>query len=467
MSDPFSAAASAVGCISLGLQVCQYLVTYCQAYKNYDEDVERIGITAQGLRKPLKVLRDLIEETQATNPEMAADLGEKALGLQSRVDNLKTMLDQFKAAVPGDFAGQLKGHLTKVVYPFHKGALRDILMDLNGMQAVLQTTLSIYSAQRLSRIELIQENILQEVRQIHIGVQSIPKNTMPPPAMLASWCNCYSNFQRSTDRCLTSNVDTLVPESSTSESSHSKTPPTSCQRLRIKQRKELFRKTYRYLSSLFRVVVTVSFSMSTGAGGFSIAPSLTFQAVVKFEGSFASMLYQKLDLPIKAPAFDSENVAHGLRQIMQQGFGEGKVAPSDIFYTFEGSYLSLLDVGPRMHQELIRLLTFDALDLKHTCCIEIDCSPEGVLLSLHGIKGRDEEELVAIREENQQGIEMLEELVPMFEAKLNELGIAIWDFLGGYWHAYMTEYISELNSYDNGHDSASRDLGESLQDEDN
>ncbi|KAL4800367.1 hypothetical protein BDV19DRAFT_384193 [Aspergillus venezuelensis] len=273
MSDPFSAAASAVGCISLGLQVCQHLVTYCQAYKSYDDDIKRISTTAQGLKQPLKDLRDVIEETQVTNPELATDLGEKALGLQGRIDNLKATINKFRLATDNP-AGKVKVHLNKAVYPFRRGTLREILADLNGMQAALQTTLSITPS---------------------LGL----------PAL--------------------------------------KEPPNGEQSARIK-RKRLFSKSYTYPSTLFRVAVTASFEMSTGAGGFSIAPSLRFQAVVNFQGSFASIVYRQLDFPIQGSLDLFQDTVQGLIPIVQEAFAEGKATPLDLFYVSESSYLSHVDI---------------------------------------------------------------------------------------------------------------------------
>ncbi|KAL3469151.1 hypothetical protein BJX99DRAFT_265470 [Aspergillus californicus] len=58
MADPFSIAGSTVGVVSLGLQVCNTLVTYCRSVKDADQDIQTIANKAAGLRVPLKTLRD-------------------------------------------------------------------------------------------------------------------------------------------------------------------------------------------------------------------------------------------------------------------------------------------------------------------------------------------------------------------------------------------------------------------------
>lgn len=142
MADPFSAASSAIGVISLGLQVAQQLITFCQAYKSYDEDARRIGAKAESMRRPLKALRDIIEDAQVSNPELASDLSEKALGLQRMVNRLKTAIETHLPVILDRFPERIKGQLKRIVYPFRKDALREMFDDLDGIQNSLQTTLS-------------------------------------------------------------------------------------------------------------------------------------------------------------------------------------------------------------------------------------------------------------------------------------------------------------------------------------
>lgn len=142
MSDTFSVAGSAVGVISLGLQVCQQVASYCQAYKSYDEDIKKIGSRAESLQRPLKGLRELIEEARAKNPEIANDFADKALSLQSLVNSLRGAIDRIIPTMTANTQGKFRGQLNKVIYPFRRETLRDMLRDLDGIQLVLQTSLS-------------------------------------------------------------------------------------------------------------------------------------------------------------------------------------------------------------------------------------------------------------------------------------------------------------------------------------
>lgn len=142
MADPFSAASSAISVISLGLQIAQQLITFCQAYQSYDEDAKRIESKAESLRRPLRALRDIIEDAQVSNPELASDLSEKALGLQRMVNRLRTAVERHLPAIADGFPEKIRGQIKRVVYPFRRDRLREMFEDLDGIQNALQTTLS-------------------------------------------------------------------------------------------------------------------------------------------------------------------------------------------------------------------------------------------------------------------------------------------------------------------------------------
>ncbi|KAJ5158207.1 uncharacterized protein N7500_007858 [Penicillium coprophilum] len=136
MSDPFSIAGSAVGIISLGLHVCGEIVSFCQAWQGFDEDIQKIHQKANGLRMPLRYLKQLIEDFRTTDPMIASDLEEKAKSIEQAIKRLKAATDRYSSA-----SDQASLRLKKAAYPFRKEALRDMASDLDSVQAVLNTAL--------------------------------------------------------------------------------------------------------------------------------------------------------------------------------------------------------------------------------------------------------------------------------------------------------------------------------------
>ncbi|KAL5315856.1 hypothetical protein ACEPPN_016729 [Leptodophora sp. 'Broadleaf-Isolate-01'] len=87
---------------------------------------------------------------------------------------------------------------------------------------------------------------------------------------------------------------------------------------------------------------------------------------------------------------------------------------------------------------ILRFLTFEKLELRHTCCILDDGD---MLHEQATFTRRDEEEVREIRDEYREGIARLEELVDEFVMKYVEEGMELRDFLEGYWMHRMGEVL--------------------------
>lgn len=117
------------------------IVSYSQAWRGYDEEIQNVKNKAKARRMLLKTLRDTIEELQQTRSEVAADLEEKAMSMQSSIEKLKRIVDRFKTAQSEAFPDKVRAQLKKGVYYFQKDALQDMQNHLDQIQNVLQTSL--------------------------------------------------------------------------------------------------------------------------------------------------------------------------------------------------------------------------------------------------------------------------------------------------------------------------------------
>jgi hypothetical protein len=109
--------------------------------------------------------------------------------------------------------------------------------------------------------------------------------------------------------------------------------------------------------------------------------------------------------------------------------------------------------------EVIRFLSFDALGLKHSCCINIS----GGLWGMFKLVSREEEEVEEIREEEKLRILELEKLLAELKIKFDDLGQPVMEFLEGYWHTRMIEVLSQRDPYDEEHVIESRRIGVTLE----
>ncbi|KGO53459.1 hypothetical protein PEX2_060660 [Penicillium expansum] len=110
--------------------------------------------------------------------------------------------------------------------------------------------------------------------------------------------------------------------------------------------------------------------------------------------------------------------------------------------------------------KVIRFLTFDALGLKHSCCINTPTYPFDFSFRL---KSREEEEVEEILDEQKLGLIELEKILDELKIKFDELGQPVIEFLEGYWHTRMIEFLSQRDPYDEDHVIESRRMGVALE----
>ncbi|KAI9373041.1 hypothetical protein BJX61DRAFT_505013 [Aspergillus egyptiacus] len=149
MADLFSIAGSTVSVISLGLQVCNMLVSYCRSVRDADQDIQSIANKATGLRVPLKTLRDILEEEEMSDveansrrppgkSEITEDMRAKVEAIVAAITRLKMAVDKYG---PAASQGRLRAGYKKIMYPLRKETLQDMLKELDEIQMNLHTSL--------------------------------------------------------------------------------------------------------------------------------------------------------------------------------------------------------------------------------------------------------------------------------------------------------------------------------------
>ncbi|KAE8450795.1 hypothetical protein EG329_005708 [Mollisiaceae sp. DMI_Dod_QoI] len=100
---------------------------------------------------------------------------------------------------------------------------------------------------------------------------------------------------------------------------------------------------------------------------------------------------------------------------------------------------------PEIPLATLRLLTFEALGIRHTCCQ----GPRKLRADLlRSNDCYDEEELQELREEDSFLVKSLEELMEEFEMKYNASGENLPLFVERYWKHRMEEVIAEMDEYE-------------------
>ena len=136
MGDPISVGGFAIGAVSLGIQICQGLVSYYSAYKSSDEDIDRIINKLRGLENTLKNLKKGITKFRNANAQEVKDVNEKILSCDEGIHNLQKILQKFRSS-----SHSVQRTAQKTLYPFRKATLHELDVSLNDLQRNLNTGL--------------------------------------------------------------------------------------------------------------------------------------------------------------------------------------------------------------------------------------------------------------------------------------------------------------------------------------
>ncbi|KAJ5099022.1 hypothetical protein N7532_006023 [Penicillium argentinense] len=253
MADPLSILGAALGVISLGLQVRSEITSYCSAWRGAHDEIQEVANKAEALDAPLCALREIIPETELSDPDVAYDLQKKMEVLRGGVVKVKEAVDRWRPALCAEttqkaesgLSARLRSHRKRAAYPLRKEALRTLVGELDGLQIGLQTTLQIFTAKQVRLIPSLVQNqgkLLHELQSMHVQLQHLAyqKSSPPPPQLLQTWCDEQAS------------LNPIYPRSA-----------------RVRQ--------YRFHSRLLNITIAASFALTRGAGGFSIAPSLSIR----------------------------------------------------------------------------------------------------------------------------------------------------------------------------------------------
>ncbi|KAF4438243.1 hypothetical protein FACUT_5108 [Fusarium acutatum] len=144
MSDPLSVAGSAVGIISLGIQVCQGLISYLQSFNGQDQDIQdslKDIQTVISILYSLKGILPKVDKSSSETPAIRRCLAESEEKLRE--------FQQFSLKLRGtqspehDGLGKMDHARCALLYPFREGKLKSLCQALKGLLQNLSLCLDI------------------------------------------------------------------------------------------------------------------------------------------------------------------------------------------------------------------------------------------------------------------------------------------------------------------------------------
>lgn len=142
MADPASVVGTTVGVISLGIQVCQGLVSYYEKWKSFDDDIAHLHASIDGLRITLKNLEHTLPKFRSSNANIMADVEQKVVFSINGIRKLEEVLIKRHSSVSASIVQQ-KGYrlVQKTFYPLKKATIFELKSNLTDLEHNLKTSL--------------------------------------------------------------------------------------------------------------------------------------------------------------------------------------------------------------------------------------------------------------------------------------------------------------------------------------
>ena len=141
MAEAFGVAVNIAGVVSLGLTVCQGLITWYGSWKDAPADVER-------MRESIKALNDIFKflDTLTKNEKFGSDVRnivKQSIGsCESGLNRLKSKLDKIKVAPENDnWNERTRAQLRRSLYPFKEGTIEKLMGIANELRNNLAVAL--------------------------------------------------------------------------------------------------------------------------------------------------------------------------------------------------------------------------------------------------------------------------------------------------------------------------------------
>ena len=138
MADPLSAAGTAVGIVSLGLQVSQGLITYYSHFKSFHEDISNITRSLETFRGILQCLDEPLRRVEVEESGMPEQVRNAVAICEDGILLLQRVVARYdNTAVPVGRREKASLVLGRMAYPFKKETLLGLRSRLQELQTHL------------------------------------------------------------------------------------------------------------------------------------------------------------------------------------------------------------------------------------------------------------------------------------------------------------------------------------------
>ncbi|KAF2490770.1 hypothetical protein BU16DRAFT_585146 [Lophium mytilinum] len=152
MGDPFSITGSAVGVISLGLQVCQGVITYYSNFRALGDDIATIIQKTESLNGLLQVLEAPLKKVECDTNPISAQVRLSVIACEAGLAKLDHAVTKYANDVPATTAkAKICLFGERALYPFKRETLKELSATLEGLHHHLDSAVQVLNLDSLNQ----------------------------------------------------------------------------------------------------------------------------------------------------------------------------------------------------------------------------------------------------------------------------------------------------------------------------
>lgn len=135
-------AGTAVGVLSLGIQVCQGLVFYFQAYKSQDEKILEFVQDASTLTNTLDSTQNCLSKLSCRQLDTLVQVQRSIVQCTTAIKRLDQLLGKCRqTGLPTDFKERIQLLTRKATFPFRQRTVQELREIVKGLQTTISVAL--------------------------------------------------------------------------------------------------------------------------------------------------------------------------------------------------------------------------------------------------------------------------------------------------------------------------------------
>lgn len=137
--DPFSLTTGVAGFVSLGLTLCDGIVTYCRDYHSQSRDIEALSQHADQLQTYLRLFEHRAAGNGRVDASLKFALGESLDACVACILEVESLASKYTLPNRQVKGFSIRGNavMDRLKYPFHKHELQSFREQLNDLRTAL------------------------------------------------------------------------------------------------------------------------------------------------------------------------------------------------------------------------------------------------------------------------------------------------------------------------------------------